>query len=77
MYLLCIDVGPVHPTDFFRTKKHPRIEVVLEAASEPTTIAGGPPIGEADTILRWVEQNLTALTRVVPMAEIEDLPPSM
>jgi hypothetical protein len=39
--------------------------------------AGGPPSGEAERVLRWVERNLTALTRTVPMAEIEDLPPSM
>jgi hypothetical protein len=38
---------------------------------------GGPPVGEAERVLRWVEQNLTALTCTVPMAEIEDLPPSM
>jgi hypothetical protein len=39
--------------------------------------AGGPPAGEAERVLRRVERNLTALTRAVPMAEIEDLPPSM
>jgi hypothetical protein len=38
---------------------------------------GGPPAGEAERVLRWVEWNLTSLTRTVPMAEIEDLPPSM
>jgi hypothetical protein len=42
-----------------------------------TTTAGGPPAGEAERVLRWVERNLTVLTRTVPMAEIEDLPPSM
>jgi hypothetical protein len=70
MYPLCADVGPVRPTDFVRTRRRPRPE------AGPTT-AGGPPAREADRVLRWVERNLTALTRTVPMAEIEDLPPSM
>lgn len=43
----------------------------------PTTIAGVPPAGEAKRFLRRVERNLTALTRIVPMDEIEDLPPFM
>jgi hypothetical protein len=77
MYLLCTDVGPVHPTDFSRTRRHPRPEAGPAAAIGPTTTAGGPPAGEAERVLRWVEWNLTALTRTVPMAEIEDLPPSM
>jgi hypothetical protein len=58
----------------------PRPEAVPAAAAGPaatTTVAGGPPAGEAERVLRWVERNLTALTRAVPMAEIEDLPPSM
>jgi hypothetical protein len=38
---------------------------------------GGPQPGEAERVLRRVEWNLTTLTHVVPMAEIEDLPPSM
>jgi hypothetical protein len=77
MYLLCTDVGPVHPTDFSRTRRHPRPEAGPAAAAGPTTTAGGPPAGEAERVLRWVERNLTVLTRTVPMVEIEDLPPSM
>jgi hypothetical protein len=74
MYLLCANVGPVHPTKFMRNRPRPK--------SGPTTVnrlaaAGGPPTGEDERVLRWVEQNLTALTRTVPMPEIEDLPPSM
>jgi hypothetical protein len=38
---------------------------------------GGTQPGEAERVLRLVERNLTSLTRVVPMVEIEDLPPSM
>ena len=37
----------------------------------------GPPAREAERFLRRVERNLIALTRAVPMSEIEDLPPSM
>jgi hypothetical protein len=75
-YLLCEDVGPVHPEDFTRTRQHPR------SGAGPTTVggpiaAGGPLAGEDERVLRRVEQNLTMLTRTVPMAEIEDLPPSM
>jgi hypothetical protein len=77
MYLLCTDVGPVHPTKFSRTRQHPRPEAGPITIAGPTTVAGGPLAGEDDRILRRVEQNLTALTRTVPMAEIEDLPPSM
>jgi hypothetical protein len=74
MNLLCTDVGPVRPTDFTRTRRHPRPEAGPTVAGGPTA-AGGPPAGEADRVLRRVERNLTALTRVIPMAEIEDLPP--
>jgi hypothetical protein len=77
MYLLCTDVGPVHPTDFSRTRRRPRPEAGPAGATRPATTAGGPPAGEAERVLRWVEWNLTALTRTVPMVEIEDLPPSM
>jgi len=38
---------------------------------------GGPPAREAERVLRQVERNLTTLTRLVAMTEIEDLPPSM
>jgi hypothetical protein len=78
MYLLCTDVGLVHPTDFSRTRRHPRPKVGLAGATRPaTTTAGGPPAREAERVLRQVERNLTVLTRTVPMAEIENLPPSM
>jgi hypothetical protein len=53
----------------------PRPEAGPAMVDGPT--AGGPPAGEAERVLRRVEWNLTALTRTVPMAEIEDLPPSM
>jgi hypothetical protein len=77
MYLLCTDVGPVHPTDFSRTRRCPRPEAGPAAATGPAAAAGGPPAGEAERVLRRVERNLTALTRTVPMEEIEDLPPAM
>jgi hypothetical protein len=77
MYLLCIDVGPVHPTDFARSRRRPRLEAAAAAAVGPVAAAGGPPAREVERVLRWVQRNLTTLTRTVPMAEIEDLPPSM
>jgi hypothetical protein len=67
-------VGPVHRADFSRTRQCPRPEA---APVVPAVVAGGPPAGEAERVLRRVERNLTALTRVVPMAKIEDLPASM
>jgi hypothetical protein len=48
-----------------------------QVAVRPATVVGVPPAGEAERVLRRVERNLTALTRTVPMAKIEDLPPSM
>jgi len=77
MYLLCTDVGPVCSTNFMRTRWRPRPEVVPAAVLGPTAAAGGPPAREAERVLRRVERNLTVLTSTVPMAEIEDLPPSM
>jgi hypothetical protein len=76
MYLLCKDVGPVHPRDFMRTGRNPQPEAVPAAANRPTT-TGGPPAEEDERVLRRVEKNLTTITHTVPMAEIEDLPPSM
>jgi hypothetical protein len=67
MYLLCADVGPVHPTDFSRTRQHPRPEAGPAAAGGPTAV-GGPPAGEAERVFETVERNLTTLTRTVPMA---------
>jgi hypothetical protein len=77
MYLLCIDVGPVHPTNFSRTRWRPRPEAGPTMVTGPTKAIGGPPAEEAERVLRRVERNLIMLTRVVPMAEIEDLPPVM
>jgi hypothetical protein len=77
MYLLCIDVGPVHPADFSRTRQRPRPEAGPAVAIRQAAAIGGPPTGEAERVLRRVERNLTALTRTVPMVEIKDLPLSM
>jgi hypothetical protein len=67
-YLLCTDVGPMHPPDFSRTRWSPQPESRPAGVVGPTTVAGGSPVGEAKRVLRWVERNLTALTRTVPMA---------
>lgn len=77
MYLLCTDAGPVRPTDFARSRRRPRPEATPTVAVGPVATTGGPPTGEAERVLRWVERNLTAPTRTMPMAEIEDLLPSM
>jgi hypothetical protein len=37
----------------------------------------GPLAREVDRVLRRVERNINALTHVVPMAEIKDLPVAM
>ena len=76
MYLLCVDVGLVHPAEFTRTRWCPRPEAGPTIVGGPIAV-GGPLAGEAEKILRQVEQNLTMLTCAVPMAEIEDLLPSM
>jgi hypothetical protein len=75
MYLLCTDVGPVCP-NFAWSRHCPRLEAILEVVVLATAV-GGPPAGEDERVLRQVEQNLTTLTRTVPMAKIKDLPPSM
>jgi hypothetical protein len=75
-HLLHVDVGTVRPSDYARNKRHPWPEAVVAAAGG-AIIVGNLPAGEAERVLRRVEQNFTALTRTVPMAEIEDLPPSM
>jgi hypothetical protein len=74
--LLHADVGPVRPADFAWNRRRPRPEAAAAAAGGPA-VAGNLPAGEAERVLRRVERNFTALTRTVPMAEIEDLPPSM
>jgi hypothetical protein len=76
MCLLCADVGPVRPADYARNRRRPRPGVAPTAAGGPAA-AGELPAGEAERVLRRVERNFTSLTRTIPMAEIEDLPPSM
>jgi hypothetical protein len=74
--VLCADVGPVRPADYARNRHCPRLEATA-ATTEGAAVAGNLPAGEAERVLRRIEQNFTALTRTVPMAEIEDLPPSL
>jgi hypothetical protein len=74
--VLDADVGPVRPADYSRNRGRPWPEAAAIAAGEET-VAGNLPAGEAERVLRQIEQNFTALTCTVPMAEIEDLPPSM
>jgi hypothetical protein len=76
MYLLCTDVGPVHPTDFMRTRRRPQQEVGPATADGPVTVGGTLSV-EAERVLRRVERNLIALICTVPMGEIEDILPSM
>jgi hypothetical protein len=49
----------------------------MASATGGAAVAGNLPAREAERVLRQVERNFTALTRTVPMVEIEDLPPSM
>ena len=74
--VLRADVGPMRPVDYARNRHRPRPEAAA-AASRGAAVAGNLPAGEAERALRRIEQNFTELTRTVPMAEIEDLPPSM
>ena len=74
--LLHADVGPVRPVDYARNRHRPRPEAATAAAGG-AAVAGKLPAGEAERFLRRIERNFTALTRTVPMVEIEDLPPSM
>jgi hypothetical protein len=76
MCLLCVDVGPVRPADYARNRHHPQPGATPTAAGGPTVV-GELPVGEVETVLRRVERNFTSLTRTIPVAEIEDLPPSM
>jgi hypothetical protein len=62
--------------DYARNICHPRPGATLAAVGGPTA-AGELPTEEAERVLRRVERNFTSLTRMVPMAEIEDLPPSI
>ena len=70
------NVGPVWPADYARNRRHPWPEAAAAAAGG-AVVAGNLPAGEAERVLRRIERNFIVLTRTVPMAEIEDLPPSM
>jgi hypothetical protein len=61
MSWLCVDMGPVRPTDFMRTRRCPRPEAGLVVAGGPVA-TWGPPTGEDKRVLIWIERNLTALT---------------
>jgi hypothetical protein len=74
--LLHADVGPVRPADYARNRRRPRPEAAATAAGG-VAVAGNLPAGEAERVLRQIEQNFTALTHTVPMADIEDLSPSL
>jgi hypothetical protein len=73
--LLHTDVGPVRPVDYAWNRRCPQPEAAVVAWGP--AIAGNLLAGEAKRVLRRVERNFTSLTCIVPMAEIEDLPPSM
>jgi hypothetical protein len=68
-------VGPVRPTHYAWNRHRPQPEAA--AATGGPAVVGNLPVGEAERVLRRVERNFTTLTRTVPMAEIEDLSPSM
>jgi hypothetical protein len=73
--LLHAYVGPMRPTGYAKNRCFPWQEAT--AAAGGPTVAWNLPVGEAERVLRRVEWNFTALTRTVPMVEIEDLLPSM
>ena len=75
-FVLFADVGPVLPVDYARNRRCPWPEAAA-VATGGGAVAGNLPAGEAKRVLRRVERNFTALTSIVPMAEIEDLSPSM
>jgi hypothetical protein len=76
MCSLCADVGLVQPPDYARNIHHPR-SGAAPAVAGGLAVAGDLPDREAERVLRQVERNFIVITRTVPMAEIEDLPPSM
>jgi hypothetical protein len=76
MCSLCANVGPVQPTNYARNRRCPRPGVIPTTAGGPI-VGGDLPAGEDERLLRRFERNFIALTRMVPMAEIEDMPPSM
>jgi hypothetical protein len=67
------DVGPVRPANFARNRRRPR-PAAAAAAAGGAAVAENPPAGQAERVLRQIEQNFTELTRTVPMIEIEDMP---
>ena len=74
--LLHAYVGPMRPVDYARNRCLPWPEAAA-AVVGGAAVAGNLPAGEAERVLRRIEQNFTTLTRTVPMAEIEDLLSSM
>jgi hypothetical protein len=70
------DVGPVRPADYAWNRHRPWPEAVA-ATTGGAAVEGNLPAGEAERVLRRIELNFTVLTRIVPMADIEDLPLSM
>jgi hypothetical protein len=74
--VLRADVGPVRLVDYAWNRCRPWPEAAA-ATTGGAAVAGNLLVGEAERVLRRIEQNFTALTRTVPMAEIEDLSPSM
>jgi hypothetical protein len=74
--LLHADVGPMRLVNYARNRCRPWPKAATSVI-EGGAVAGNLPVGEAERVLRQVERNYTALTHTVPMAEIEDLPPSM
>ena len=75
-FVLLADVGPMLPANFAWNRHRPQPETAA-AAARGAAAAGNPPVGEAERALGWIERNFTELTCIVPMIEIEDLPPSM
>jgi hypothetical protein len=73
---LHVDVGPVQPADYARNRHRPGPDTTVATAGG-AAVDVNLPAGEAERVLRRIERNFTALTRTVPMAEIEEFPPSM
>jgi hypothetical protein len=71
--LLYTDVGLVRLTDLPRTKRRP----LEQTKPRGVVVVAGPSSIEAERVLRWVERNLTSLTRSMLIVVIEDIPPSM
>jgi hypothetical protein len=74
--LLHADVGPVQPGNYAQNRNRPRPKAAAVAAGG-AAVARNLLGKEAERVLRRVERNFTALTCIVPMAEIEDLSPSI